>query len=96
MTENIKFQIIKDGKTIDCEIISLLPNPEDENSPYIVYTDFDTSNGYKLLCGQLIEDEEGYIINKITEDYIIDELKTKLNDDIVQLLEENKGAFGNE
>lgn len=91
MNKGIKFQIINnEGKTIDCEIITLMPNPEDEDSPYIVYTDFETKDGYKLLCGQLIENEDGYTINKIEDDYIIDELKAKLSEDLIELLEDYK------
>ena len=87
--ENIKFQIIDNkGKKIDCEIISLVPNAEEPNNPYIVYTDFNTDQGYKLLCGQLIEGKDGYTINKIEEDYIIDMLKDKLCDDLIKLTEE--------
>lgn len=97
MSEGLKFQIINEnGQKIECELLSLLPNPEDENSPYIAYTDFDISNGYRILCGQLVENNEGYTINKITDDYIIDELKTKVSDDIVKVIEEYKEASGDE
>jgi hypothetical protein len=97
MNEGLTFQIInEEGKPIECELLSLLPNPEDENSPYIAYTDFDTSKGYKILCGQLVENEEGYTINKIEDDVIIDELKAKISDDMLRVIEENKEALGDE
>ena len=97
MNEGFKFQIInEDGKPIECELLSLLPNHEDEDSPYIAYTDFDTSKGYKILCGQLIEKDGNYTINKIDDDVIIDELKSKISEDMIKLIEENKEALGDE
>ena len=72
------FQIIdENGNLINCEIICIVPNEEDSTSSYIVYTDFKTENGYKLLCGELKETDGSYTINKITDDTIIDLLKDK-------------------
>ena len=92
--DNMKFNIIgEDGKEIPCEIISLLPNEEDPTSPYIIYTDFKTDRGYKLLCGQLIEENDSYTINKIEDDNIIEQLKDTLTDDMLKIIEDNEGAF---
>jgi hypothetical protein len=88
-----KFAIIDDaGNEIECEIIKLIPNHENEEEPYIIYTDFNVENGYKMLCGQLIEKDGIYTINKIKEDYIIDYLKEELSDEMIaqlQIFKEN-------
>ena len=83
----IKYKIIDNGKEIECEIIKIIPNYEEEDKPYIIYTDFKFNNGYKLLCGKLIEQNGIYTINKIEEDYIIDYLKEELSDEIINQIE---------
>ena len=90
MNDN-KFEIIDDqGNRIECEIIKLVPNHENELEPYIIYTDFKIENGYKILCGKLIEKNGVYTLNKIEEDYIIDYLKDELSDEIIAQLEKYK------
>ena len=88
-----KFEI-KDnqGNTIQCEIVKLVPNNEDEEKPYIIYTDF--KNG--LLCGMLIEEDGEYTINRIEEDYIVDYLKEELSDEIAKELEKYEEYAKNE
>lgn len=89
------FQITDaDGTIINCEIISLVPNPDNSESPYIIYTDFKTENGYKILCGQLIETDGVYTINKITDDTVIDYLKEHLSEEMINQIEMYKeGSF---
>ena len=85
----MRFNIIDEyGKQIECEIISLLQNKEEPSNPYIVYTDFKTNDGYKLLCGQLIENNNSYTINKIEDDSIIEELKDTLTEDLLKQFKE--------
>ncbi len=85
------FQIIdENGNLINCEIICIVPNEEDSTSSYIVYTDFKTENGYKLLCGELKETDGSYTINKITDDTIIDLLKEHLSEEMAELIDSYK------
>ena len=85
------FQIIdENGNLINCEIICIVPNEEDSTSSYIVYTDFKTENGYKLLCGELKETDGSYTINKITDDTIIDLLKEHISEEMAELIDSYK------
>ena len=87
-----KFEIIDDkGNKIQCEIIKLVPNDEDSEKPYIIFTDFE-----EILCGKLIEKDGIYTVNKITEDYIVDYLKEQLSDEIIKELERYKELTNNE
>ena len=87
-----KFEIIDDkGNKIQCEIIKLVPNDEESEKPYIIYTDFE-----EILCGKLIEKDGVYTVNKITEDYIVDYLKEQLSDEIIKELERYKELTNNE
>ena len=88
-----KFEIIDDqGNKIQCEIIKLVPNNEDEEKPYIIYTDFKN----RILCGMLIEENGVYTVNKIEEDYIIDYLKDELSDELIKELERYKELTNND
>ena len=80
--ENIKFNIIdENNQTIECEIVSLIPDYENENNAYIIYTDFKDET--KLLASHLVELEDGYIMEKIDKPEIIDQLKKELSDDLL-------------
>ena len=80
--ENIKFNIIdENNQTIECEIVSLIPDYENENNAYVIYTDFKDET--KLLASHLVELEDGYIMEKIDKPEIIDQLKKELSDDLL-------------
>ena len=80
--ENIKFNIIdENNQTIECEIVSLIPDYENENNAYIIYTDFKDET--KLLASHLVELEDGYIMERIDKPEIIDQLKKELSDDLL-------------
>lgn len=86
--DNNSFHIFReDGKSIDCQIVSIINNPSDINNPYIIYTDDSKDT---LLCGQLIEVCGVYTINNIKDNSVLEILKENLTNDILRLLDEFK------
>ena len=84
-----KFKLTdQNGNIVECEIIKVVPNNEEPDKPYIIYTDFIPE--HEILCGMLIEENGYYTVNKIEEDYIVDYLKDELSDELIKEVERLK------
>lgn len=83
--EDLSFTVNKDGVDLTCDVLSVVPNEENENEPYVVFTDYllDENNEFILQYGKVIEVEGEYVLKNIEDETIIEKIKNALNDDVV-------------
>ncbi len=84
--KDLSFTVNKGGVEIICDILSVIPNEENSNEPYVVFTDYmlDENDEFVLQYGKVVEPEpEEYILQNIEDESIISKIKEALNDDIV-------------
>jgi len=73
------------GEDVICDIVSIVPNNNDSNQPFVVYTDYmlDENKEFILQYGKIIEIDGEYVLRKVTDEESIDKIKEGLKDDIV-------------
>ena len=89
--DDLSFTIKNDkNEDIVCDIISVVPNDENEEEPYVVFTDYmlDSNNDFIMQYGKVIEIDGNFILKTINEEAIIDKIKNALNDDIISYVNE--------
>ncbi len=87
MNEDITFSIVKDGETINCHVVSVIPG-ENDNESYILFIDPNYSEG--LSYGKVIKDGDSYKLEDFDDENIVNELTQRMFDDISNF------AFGKE
>jgi len=83
--EDLSFTLTdENGEEITCDIVSVVPNEQDEDSPYVVYTDYmlDENNEFVLEYGKLVKDGEDFTIVKVDDPKEVELIKDGLKDDI--------------
>lgn len=78
--EDLTFEIEKDGLVYKCDVTMVIPNSNNEDEPYVVFTTYEMDDKGEFLeyYGKLIGNEEEYsITTDITneEKRYIDELR---------------------
>jgi len=77
----MSFYVNKNGENIKCEILSLVPG-ENENETYVSFTDFiDHGDGNNYIqYAKIISNGEDYAIEEFENPEIVKELKDKIVD----------------
>ena len=85
--EDLSFDILnKDGMEVTCDIKAVVPNPDNQEEPYVMYTDYtlDENDNFVTLYGQIVE-EDGVPILKRFDDYeTISKIVELSKDEVVQ------------
>ncbi len=87
--ENLSFDVLDDkGNKIKCDIISVVPNEENDKESYVVFTDYmlDENDEFVMQYGKVIEENGEYTLEKIDDPKIIDLIKDSLKDEIVKFV----------
>jgi hypothetical protein len=83
---------VKDNKGNDvvCDILSIVPNDENPKEPYVVFTDYmlDENDEFVLQYGKVVEFNDNYILDAVTDPVIVEKIKNGLTDDIVAYVNE--------
>lgn len=85
--EDLSFDVLDDnGNTVKCDILSVVPNEENKDETYVVFTDYmlDENDEFILQYGKVIENNGEYSLETINDPKIIDLIKDSLNDEIVK------------
>ncbi len=84
--EDLSFTIKdKDGQDVVCDIVSVVPNEENEDEPYVVFTDYmlDENDEFIMQYGKIVEENGNFALKTIEDQNIIDKIKELLADDVV-------------
>lgn len=87
--KNLSFDVLDDkGNKIKCDIISVVPNEENDKESYVVFTDYmlDENDEFVMQYGKVIEENGEYTLEKIDDPKIIDLIKDSLKDEIVKFV----------
>ena len=58
--EDLSFEVVNDdGLEVECDILSIVPNEENKNEPFVVFTDYmlDENDEFVLQFGKVIEED---------------------------------------
>ena len=94
--EALSFTVTDDnGEEITCDILSVVPNPKDEDSPFVVFTDYllDENDEFIMQYGKLIKEGEDYNLVGVEDPKDVDYIKDSLKDEIVSYV--NKAVQDN-
>ena len=84
--KDLSFDIkTQDGEEMTCDILSVVPNEENKNEPYIVFTDYllDENDDFILHFGKIMERDGEYQLLGIEDIETIQKIKEQLSDEIV-------------
>ena len=84
--EDLSFKITnKDGIETICDITSVVPNEENKEEPYVVFTDYmlDENDEFVMQYGKIIEIDGDYVLKKVEDESVISKIKEALKDDVV-------------
>ena len=85
--DDLSFTTInEDGLEVICDIKAVIPNPDNDDEPFVKYTDYSLGENQKFnyYYGKLIEDDGDYALKNITDKEVLDRIKTLENDEVVQ------------
>lgn len=84
--DNLSFSLINnDGEEIVCDILSVIPNEENSNEPYVVFTDYmlDENKKFVTQYGKIVEENDEYTLKEVTDEIVIEKIKNALANDII-------------
>ena len=76
--EDLSFTVTNDnGEEITCDIVSVVPNPDNDDNPYVVFTDYmlDENDEFVLQYGKLLKEGEDYTLVGVTDPKEVDFIK---------------------
>jgi hypothetical protein len=85
--EDLSFNITnKDGLEVTCDITCVIPNEENSEEPYVIFTDYtlDENDEFIEQYGKIIDVEGDPILKVITDENIIAKIKEASQDEVVQ------------
>ena len=85
--DDLSFTTInEDGLEVICDIKAVIPNPDNDDEPFVKYTDYSLGENqeFNYYYGKLIEDDGDYALKNITDKEVLDRIKTLDNDEVVQ------------
>jgi hypothetical protein len=89
--EDLSFKVTLDnGEEIECDIVSVVPNPNNKEEPFVVFTDYllDENNEFVLQYGKVIKENDEYVLKTVNDESVIDLIKEQLTDEIVDNVNE--------
>lgn len=84
--EDLSFTIKNDaGEDVICDIISVVPNEDKQDEPYVVFTDYmlDSNDEFVMQYGKVIEVDGEFVLKTINDENVVNKIKAALSDDIV-------------
>ena len=84
--DDLSFTVKNDaGLDVICDIISVVPNEENKEEPYVVFTDYmlDDDNDFVMQYGKIMEIDGESVLKRIEDETIVNRIKEALKDDIV-------------
>lgn len=84
--KDLSFEVTnEEGITLQCDVLSVVPNENNQEEPYVVFTDYllDENDEFILQFGKLVEENGEYQLVKVEEKDEIQKIREKLTDDIV-------------
>ena len=94
--EDLSFEVVNDdGLEVECDILSIVPNEENKNEPFVVFTDYmlDENDEFVLQFGKVIEEDGKYLLEKVNDKDTVMKIREQLTDDIVSYV--NKAVQDN-
>lgn len=81
----MSFYVDKNGKSIRCDILALLPGNND-NETYIAFTDYEEkeNNDHYIQYALVIKDNDNYRIEEFEDEDIVSRLKELVADKIAK------------
>lgn len=75
----------KDGLEVICDIVSVVPNDENSEEPYVVFTDYllDENDEFVLQYGKLIKIDDEYVLKVVDDVQVVNKIKAQLQNEIV-------------
>ena len=87
--DDLTFYVEKNGQKIKCDIISMIPG-ESDNETYIAFTDYiEDENGPSIQYAKVVKYDNNYSIEEFDDEIILEQLRDKMNDDIIKFYKEN-------
>ena len=89
--EDLSFDIINDeGLEVSCDITAVIPNLENSEEPYVMYTDYmlDENDNFKTYYGQIIEENNEPKLKRIKDQETINKIVELSKDEIVKYVNE--------
>ena len=94
--KDLSFDVInEDGVELTCDVLSVVPNEDNADEPYVVFTDYllDDNDEFSLQFGKLIKNNEEYQLQRVEDSNVISKIRDQLTDDIVKYV--NNGVLDN-
>ncbi len=78
----------EEGEETICDVLSVVPNEENKNEPYVVFTDYllDKNDEFVLQFGRVIEENGEYKLMGIEDTNIIKKIREQLENDVVSFV----------
>lgn len=84
--EDLSFTVKNDaGEDVICDVISVVPNEDNQEEPYVVFTDYmlDANDEFVMQYGKVIEVGGDFVLKTVEDENVINKIKEALSDDIV-------------
>jgi hypothetical protein len=85
--KDLSFDIInKDGMEVTCDIKAVIPNPDNQEEPFVIFTDYtlDENDDFVNLYGQIIEENGQSALKQIIDKETINKIIELSKDEVVQ------------
>lgn len=89
--EDLSFDIVNDdGLEVTCDITAVVPNPDNNEEPYVMYTDYmlDENDNFITSYGQIFTENDEPKLRKIDDQETINKIIELSKDEIVQYVNE--------
>ena len=89
--EDLSFTIVnKDGIEVICDITTVIPNKDNSDEPYVIFTDYtlDDKDEFVEQYGKIINVEGDYILKVIEDPKVIEMIKKESQDEVVKYVNE--------
>lgn len=93
--EDLSFEVEENGVVIKCDILEVVPNKNDSEEPYVIYTDYslDDNDEFVEKYGKLVSNEDSYYIEVNLSDDEIKFIEASRDNEIVhyvnKIIEDN-------
>ena len=85
--EDLSFKVTNDdGIETICDITAVVPNEENKEEPYVVFTDYmlDDNDEFVMQYGKIIEIDGDYVLKKVEDENVVSKIKEALKDEVVE------------
>ncbi len=86
MSEDLSFVVKgENGEDFICDVVSVVPNDENNEEPYLVFTDYflDENNEFIMQYGKLVKENEEDVLIRILDQELINKIKEHCKDEVI-------------